>query len=218
MAAFGMTSSPQGSNPFGMTSAPYSSNAPRMQGVNQQYGASAGGTAARQQIAANRGNGWTPPQQPQAAAQMPQAGYQPQQAQAAAPPPQMNVQGSIQPGTLYTPQQTQQSVNLARANAAIQGNPAWLQKQHDRRGVSRSAGTMAAITPEMAQYQAMGAMAGAEIPFADEQANAQFGLQGQQGQEAEINSLSRMGMGMQNIGDTARQANQSMLIRMMGLV
>lgn len=132
---------------------------------------------------------------------------------------QSSVTTSITPGTIYSPQATQHAVNQARATAAMNANPLFAQKQFDRPGLSRSAGTMAAAIPTIADALAAGRSAATALPFADASANAAHLLAGQTARDQEglglagINqSLSAM---MQNFDQGQKQQQYSLLMQLL---
>jgi hypothetical protein len=93
-----------------------------------------------------------------------------------------NVSTSITPGGVFSPEQTQQSINQQRGQLSAQNNLRQLLHGTDTPGVSRSAGSIAAILPQIAQSRGESALLGQAVPFSDAQANAQQTLQGQQAQ------------------------------------
>lgn len=111
-----------------------------------------------------------------------------------------NVTGTIQPMSLFTPQMTNQAANLAQADYERAASPNYLLKQFDRPGVSRSAGSMSAAIPLMAQLRGQGALEAANVRAGDEQANRQSMLQGQQAQNAEGMGLFQLLSLIQNQG------------------
>jgi hypothetical protein len=105
------------------------------------------------------------------------------------------VQTSITPTPIYTPQMTNQAVNQSFATAMPDLNS--VVKQFDRPGVSRSAGTLAAAMPQMAEGALTAMQAQAEIPLQDMMANQQHLLAGETAREQEgldlANLLARQG-------------------------
>lgn len=131
-----------------------------------------------------------------------------------------NVQTSIEPQPIYSPQQTQYAKNQAMADAYQQSSMPWLLKQFDRPGMSRSAGTVAQALPQYAQGMASAGLAQQAIPFQDAAANAQNMLQGQVAREHEAQGLAGVLAGFQgsNLNFQSAQQNQllSLLSQLMG--
>lgn len=134
-------------------------------------------------------------------------------------PGQSTVTTSINPSPIYTPTMTQQAVNQAMATAAQRANPYFAQKQFDSPGMSRTAGSMAAAMPSIADALAQGHSAATALPFADAAANAAHMLAGQSAQDQEglglagINqSLSEM---QQNFNNSQKQQQMSLLMQLL---
>ena len=106
-----------------------------------------------------------------------------QQGTAGAQGGQANIQTNITPQSIYTPQQTQWAVNQAVAENTPDLRSAM--KQFDRPGVSRSAGTMAAAMPTVANAQLAQREAAAQIPLLDEIANQKHLLTGEVAREGQ---------------------------------
>lgn len=116
-----------------------------------------------------------------------------------------NVTGSITPTGVYTPEMTNAAANQAEAEAMRASSLPGLLKQLDRNGVSRSAGSVAAVMPQMAQYQQQGAYDANQIRASDEVANRQSMLNGQIAQDQEglgLMSLLRQLYGINQSQDT----------------
>lgn len=96
-----------------------------------------------------------------------------------------NIATSITPQQVFSPQQTHWATNQARADNSARAGMRSLLHQQDRPGVSRSASSVMAVLPKIADARGQSAYAQQAIPFQDAQANAQAMLQGQQarGQE-----------------------------------
>lgn len=124
------------------------------------------------------------------------------------------IQTSITPSGIYSKDQTQREVNMQRALAAQMGNPAYARKQFDRPGVSRSLAHSAAAAPAVTAARTMGAMAGAQVPFQDAQANAQQLLAGQSARDSEALDLANLNMGFENSYLGAQQGDQARMVRM----
>jgi hypothetical protein len=108
----------------------------------------------------------------------------------AAPGGPPTVQTSINPTPIYTPQMTNQAVNQAFATAMPDLNS--VVKQFDRPGVSRSAGTMAAAMPQMAEGALTAMQAQAEIPLQDMMANQQHLMAGEVAREQQGLDLANL--------------------------
>lgn len=121
----------------------------------------------------------------------------PQQPQSTTP----NIQTTITPQNVFTPQQTTSAVNQAIAQAQMQANPRLLMKQLDRPGVSRSAGQLAAIAPQAQDIMSQAALAAQQIPFSDAATNAQNMLRGETARDQE-------GLGLAQILAQMNAANQ----------
>jgi hypothetical protein len=102
-----------------------------------------------------------------------------------------NVQTSINPSNIYSPQQTQEAANQARAGQSVP--LPWLQGRFAGNGMSvNSPGVVTQSLPAYAQGLTGGMTAQAQIPFQDTRADAQHYLAGQQGRENEAQGWSRM--------------------------
>lgn len=103
-----------------------------------------------------------------------------------------NIQTTITPQSVYTPQDTRAATNQAIADSQMNANLRWLQKPYDKPGVSRSASQLALAIPQAQQYLSQGQLAAQQIPFSDATTNAQSLLRGQTGRDAE-------GLGLANV-------------------
>lgn len=102
-----------------------------------------------------------------------------------------NIQTSINPSNIYSPQQTQEAANQARAGQAVP--LPWLQGRFAGNGMSvNSPGVVTQSLPAYAQGLTGGMTAQAQIPFQDTRADAQHYLAGQQGRENEAQGWARM--------------------------
>ena len=128
----------------------------------------------------------------------------------------MHVQTSITPTDVYSPQQTQAAVNQAQSHALRSANPAYLKHWLDGRGSRRGIGYDAAVAPQVAQGRMQGAVAGAEIPFADAAVNASHRLSGESAREQEAQALATGAARMQDDASSYNQSNQMALLRMLG--
>lgn len=115
-------------------------------------------------------------------------------AQAAQPQQQqggMNINTSINPQNIYSPQQSQYAANQAQASSVIP--LPWLQGRYAGNGMSvNSPGVTSQVLPQYAQGQLAGLNASAMIPFQDTVANAQHQTAGQQGREGEAIDWARL--------------------------
>lgn len=103
---------------------------------------------------------------------------------------QANVQTTITPQSIYTPQMTQQATNQAVATNTPDMRMAM--KQNTQPGISRSAGSMAAAMPGFSQSALTGNKAQAEIPLLDEIANQKHLMGGQVAREDQALSLANL--------------------------
>lgn len=92
---------------------------------------------------------------------------------------------SIQPQPIYEPWMTTHAVSQLQADQLRGADPFYAQKAFDRPGVSRSAGTLAAAMPEIAQRRAAVRQIGAGVPMNDALANAGNVIGGQIEREQE---------------------------------
>lgn len=92
------------------------------------------------------------------------------------------VQTSITPTAVYTPDQTQQSVNQQVAQLSAQNNLRQLLHGTDTPGISRSAGSLQGVLPQIAQSRGQAAAIMQGQPFSDAQTNMTQMLQGQEAQ------------------------------------
>lgn len=118
-----------------------------------------------------------------------------------------NIQTSINPRSIYTPQMTAHSTNQAVADAMQRASMPYAMKQFDRPGVSRGAQSIALAMPKVAQAYTDAATASGAIPLADEAANQQNLLRGQIAQGSEFNQLARLLLGQVSLGNWQQQAN-----------
>jgi hypothetical protein len=133
-------------------------------------------------------------------------------------PGQSTVTTSITPAPIYTPEMTQQAINQARATAAQQANPFFQQKQFDRPGMSRSAGSMGAAMPGIAEAISSGNSAASALQFADAAANAQHMLAAQAAQDQEGLGLAGINMSLaeqrQAFENAQKQQRQNLLLQL----
>src|SRR5690606_33046579 len=128
-------------------------------------------------------------------------------------PPAPQVNTSINPNDIYTPRMARAAANHAYAQAFQRANPVALMKQYDRPAVSRSAGTMSAILPEMSALLSNAREMATLIPFQDAAANAQHRLQGQIARESEGQSLMETQLARQRMFDEAEFGRQQQLLQ-----
>lgn len=108
-----------------------------------------------------------------------------QPTQAPAQPFHPTINTSIQPQQIYSPQQTQQAVNVAKAMQDQLADPRFQMKQFSAPGRSQDAGTMYAAMPNISAAKSAGALAGAAIPLEDLIANQKHLLSGEMAREDE---------------------------------
>lgn len=118
-----------------------------------------------------------------------------------------NITTSINPRSIYTPQQTAVARNQAVADAHKRGNLNYAMKQFDRPGISRGAQSIYRAMPKVANAYSDAAMASAAIPLADEAANQQNMLRGQIAQGLEFNQLARLLLGQQQLSNWTQNQN-----------
>lgn len=120
-----------------------------------------------------------------------------------------NVQTSVTPTGVYTPQQTQQSVNQQLASLSANNNLRQLLHGTDQPGISRSAGSMQGVLPQIGAARGNAAYLMQNQPFSDAQANAQQMLQGQVAQGNEWMGLAGAAnqMNQNVIGNNYSNAN-----------
>lgn len=119
------------------------------------------------------------------------------------------IQTTITPRDIYSPQQTQQRVNQATADSLRGGGLNSLLKQGDVAGTSRSGRNTFNALPQIAQANSAAAQAQGAIPLADQAANQQNMLRGQIGQGLEFDQLSRLLLGEQNLNNWVTRQNTS---------
>lgn len=95
------------------------------------------------------------------------------------------VETTVTPQDVYTPAMTRQATNLGVAQAQSAANPRFAQKQFDRPGVSRSAGSMSAAMPQIMGARSQAAQIPIQQGFTDAATNAQNRLQGETARESE---------------------------------
>lgn len=117
-------------------------------------------------------------------------------------------QTSITPSTLFSPLDTQMSVNQAAQNTMQ--DPNYLAKSLMRPGMSRNAGLAGAIAPAMGQGSAAAQRAMQEIPLMDALMNDQFRLQGETARSQEGQSLAELLRRLQNTQDSEGLAQSGM--------
>jgi hypothetical protein len=94
---------------------------------------------------------------------------------------------SINPQAIYSPEMTKHAVN--QAVAANTPDLRSAMKMFDRPGLSRSAGTVSAAMPFVAEQALAGRQAASEIPLRDEIANQRHLLSGEVAREGEVQGL-----------------------------
>lgn len=129
--------------------------------------------------------------------------------------PAMNVQTSINPRGVFSPDLTQLAVNQALGAAGVAGDPGSLKKIFDRPGISRGPAHNAAIAPLQAQAMAQAANAGATIPLQDAATNAQSLLSGQVARDQEALGLGRGVGGINSLLAGDQQNRQTSLVSLL---
>lgn len=111
---------------------------------------------------------------------------------------------------LYDRNITQRFVNSQVGQALSGSDPRYLMHAQgtQRPGVSLDEGSLAEVSPAMAQSRAAVSQAQGLIPLMDELANRNFMLGGQQAQANESNQLASLLAGMQDLGDYRTSADQ----------
>lgn len=138
-----------------------------------------------------------------------------------APPQQPSGMGqintSITPQNIYTPQQTQETINTTRAIAAQNANLPWLLRQYARPGVSqRSPSALGQAIPQIAQAQSAIARAPTEISFGDDLANMDHFRAGQVSREQEAQGMAGGLLRMQDIGRNLQSTQANLLAQLLG--
>lgn len=118
----------------------------------------------------------------------------------------MNLNTSINPAGIYTPQQTRSATNQAVADAYSGNNYYEARKRTMAPGRSAGVSTYRNALPTAIAGRVDAAQASAERPFADEQANARNILGGETAREAE--ALGWGGLGMQGQSNAYGIQNQ----------
>ena len=136
------------------------------------------------------------------------------QQQAAPPAPGIQTDTSITPGTLFSPAQTGM-LTSQMAGEAFAPNPEFLMKQFSRPGMSRDAGTLSSIAPQIAQGQTEAANIMAIRPLLDQLRNSEFLLSGQRAQGQEALGLANQGMSLFNAQANAQQQQMIPLLQML---
>lgn len=126
------------------------------------------------------------------------------------------VNSSITPTGVYTQRQTNAAANQAESEAMRSSSLPSLLKQLDRPGVSRSAGSVAAVMPQMAASQQQGMFDAAQIRQQDELANRQSMFGGQVAQDQEGLGLMNILRQLYGIGQQQDTRNLNMGLGMMG--
>lgn len=120
----------------------------------------------------------------------------------------MNINTSIQPSGVYTPQQTRYAANQNFAHQSALADPRFAMKQFSTPGISQGAQSYASAMPDITAAQSNGIAGNAQIPFQDASANSQQMLSGQVLREME-------GLGWGNIGarqqELQTQQNQAVM-------
>ena len=126
----------------------------------------------------------------------------------------LNLNTSITPQPLYSPELTQAGVNQVRAEADQAANLPWLMKQHDSPGVSRSAGTLGLVAPKAGAIAAGGQENAANLILDDSIANQKNMLAGEIARGAEARGMGGLWASLQ---DMLSQFGQNQFRRQLGL-
>lgn len=118
-----------------------------------------------------------------------------------------NITTSINPRSIYSPQQTAYAKNQAVADSMKRASMPYAMKQYDKAGMSRGAQSIYRSLPKVTQAYGDAAMARGAIPLADEAANQQNMLRGEIAQGLEFNQLARLLLGNQSLNNWVAQSN-----------
>ncbi len=128
---------------------------------------------------------------------------------------QPNIQTSITPGPIYSPQQTQEAVNSAVASQHVP--LPWLQSRYAGRGMGvNSPGVIGSVLPTYARGVAAGQQATAQIPFQDTLADAQHILAGQTARENEAQDIYRILSGQDSVNRNFQLNSLQSLLGLLG--
>lgn len=126
-----------------------------------------------------------------------------------------NINTSITPQNIYSPQQTNEAVNQAVASSSMP--LPWLQNQFAGKGMSVN--SPAAISRAMVPYAqglVQGQTAAAQIPLQDATANAQHMLAGQQAREVEGLDWARLLTSAQGLNNSSRMNTLQSVLGLLG--
>ena len=135
----------------------------------------------------------------------------------AAPQGGQNITTSITPQGVYSPESTQAATNQQMADISARNGLRTLLHSTDRPGVSRSASSIAAVMPDIADARAQSGYSQQAIPFGDAAKNAQNMLQGQQNRAGEFMGLAGASLGQQQNVFQQQQGNYQALMHALGL-
>ena len=127
-----------------------------------------------------------------------------------------DVRTSIRPTTLFSPEQTQRSINQDAERMFTQADTRSLLPGAQRQGMSTGAGTLAQIAPQQGALEGgvLGSLA--FRPMQDELANQQFLLKGQAAQGAEGLAMADLLRRTQASQDYKKNWTQSQLLSLLG--
>lgn len=114
-----------------------------------------------------------------------------------------DVTSSIDPSGVYNSGQSQKAINQYAAQRFTEANPDYLMKRFSRPGLSRDAGTLSRVMPQVGQAQGDVAFMQQAQPLMDQLANQQQLLQGQLGQGQEAIGLANLLASLQRTYDYA---------------
>lgn len=124
---------------------------------------------------------------------------------------------SITPNNIYTPEMTRAAVNQAAATQHQQGSLPYLLDQVARPGMSsRSPYMISRTLPAVAATDAAARQAQVDIPFSDAQANLQNMLAGQVAREQEAQGLYGVQLGQDHINRNTQLSNAGNLLGLLG--
>ena len=133
--------------------------------------------------------------------------------------PATNINTSVAPKPLYTPQQTRSALNQAVAGA--QADAYDIRKRFNNPGFSSGIGTARNMQAPLANSRARAADAMATLPFNDMGANANQLLQGQVARENEAQGWGNLGANnlahAQQLSNQRQQLGWSLLNQIMGI-
>ena len=126
-----------------------------------------------------------------------------------------NINTSITPQNIYSPQQTNEAVNQAVASSSMPLS--WLQNQFAGKGMNvNSPATISRAMVPYAQGLTQGQTAAAQIPLQDATANAQHMLAGQQAREGEGLDWARLMTSAEGLNNSSRMNTLQSVLGLLG--